>query len=70
MSKGRKLEIKDLLLTFLMPTIFGKVMILYFGLNYSDHPDRGYGIGLVVSILFTIAMIGRFLWRYRDYDDS
>lgn len=69
-STGRKLVLGDLLGTFLVPTLIGKSLILYFGLNYSSNPDEGYGIGLAISILFTAVMVGRFLWKYRDYDDT
>lgn len=64
-----KLELKPLVITFVCPTLFGKAMILYFGLNYSDHPGEGYGIGLAVSVIFTLFMLGRFVWKYRDYTE-
>ncbi len=64
-----KLELGSLVFTFICPTIFGKVMILYFGLNYSDHPGEGYGTGLAISVIFTLGMLGRFIWKYRDYVD-
>ena len=56
-------------LTFLSPTLFGKVLILYFGLNYSSSPGEGYGIGLALSILFTISSLAAFLWSNRNYVD-
>lgn len=59
----------DLIFAFLLPTLLGKLLILYFGSNYSTFPGEGYGYGLIVSILFTVFMVGRFLWRYRDYRD-
>ena len=65
----RKLRIVDLLVPFLLPTIVGKTLILYFGLNYSDYPGEGYGIGLVCSILFTVGMLASFVWRFRNYED-
>lgn len=54
---------------FLLPTLIGKLFILYFGLNYSEYPGEGYGIGLVISILFTVMMLGLFLWKYRHSED-
>lgn len=54
---------------FLMPTLVGKMFILYFGLNYAEFPGEGYGIGLVIAILFTVTMLGLFLWKYRHYED-
>jgi len=47
--------------------IFGKTLVIYFGMNYTNHPGRGYGIGLAISILFTLVMIIRFLWKYRHF---
>jgi hypothetical protein len=65
----RQGRLKDFLLPFLFPTLIGKCLILYFGLNYSDNPGEGYGTGLVLSIAFTLTMLGRFLWKFRDYED-
>ena len=64
-----KLKIRDLLTSFLMPTLVGKTLVLYFGAGYANHPGEGFGYGLALSILFTLTMIGRFLWRYRDHVD-
>jgi hypothetical protein len=66
---ANRLQLKDLLIAFVLPTLLGKSLIIYFGLNYSDHPDEGYGIGLVLSILFTLLMMGRFVWKFRNYED-
>jgi hypothetical protein len=65
----RKAMIKDLIVAFLVPTLIGKSFVLYFGLNYSNNPGEGYGYGLVASILFTLTMVGRFIWKYRNYED-
>ncbi len=54
---------------FLVPTLIGKLFILYFGLNYSEYPGEGYGIGLVISILYTVMMLMLFLWKYRHHED-
>lgn len=59
----------DFILSFLMPTLIGKSLVFYFGLNYSRYPGEGYGIGLALSLLFTLSMLGRFLWKYRNYED-
>lgn len=53
-----------------MPTLFGKTLIMFFGLQYASYPDQGYGYGLAISIIFTLTMIARFLWRYRHYNDE
>lgn len=68
-EKKKGFKLADLLIAFLLPTLGGKVLILYFGSNYSRWPGEGYGYGLAISILFTLSMVGRFLWRYRDYQD-
>ena len=64
-----KLKIRHLLMSFLMPTLVGKSLVLYFGAGYANNPGDGYGYGLLASILFTLAMIGRFLWTYRHHED-
>lgn len=65
-----KLKLKDLAVTFLMPTLIGKSFVLYFGLNYSSYPDEGYGYGLAGSIIFTAFMLIRFGWKFRNYNDE
>lgn len=64
-----KIDLKDLLLASLMPTLIGKLLVVYFGLNYSAFPGEGYGYGLAASIGFTLVMAARFLWKYRNYKD-
>lgn len=53
-----------------MPTLFGKSLVVYFGLNYSEFPGEGYGYGLTLSIIFTLSMLGRFVWKYRNIEDE
>lgn len=65
-----KLRLKDLAVTFLMPTLIGKSFVLYFGLNYSEFPGEGYGYGLAASISFTVFMLLRFGWKFRNYNDE
>ena len=65
-----KLNLFELIVAFLLPTLFGKSLILYFGLNYSNYPEEGYGYGLAGSIAFTLAMAGRFIWKYKDYSED
>lgn len=60
---------KDFLRAFLLPTILNKILMLYFGLNYVEHPGEGFGYGLAASILFLLFTIGRFLWMYKDVED-
>ena len=64
-----KVKLSNFIVAFLVPMLFGKTLVLYFGLNYSEFPGQGYGIGLALSILFVIAIFGLFLWKYRHYED-
>ena len=62
-------DLKNFLIAFLMPTLIGKSLVVYFGLNYSEYPGEGYGYGLAASMCFTVTMLGRFLWKYRHVED-
>lgn len=48
--------------TLVLPLIVIKVILLYFGLNYSQYPDEGYGYGLAATIAFSLASFAYFLW--------
>lgn len=61
--------IKDFLIVFLVPTLINKMLMLYFGLNYSSSPGEGYGYGLVATIIFFLLTMGRFIWKYKDTED-
>lgn len=69
-KEKEKLDMVEMAVTFVSPALFGKLLILYFGSNYSSKPGQGYGIGLVVTIIFTVAMLIRFIWRYKDYAEE
>lgn len=60
---------RDLVTTFAFPMLIGKSLILFFGLMYSAFPGEGYGTGLVISLIFTVVMAGRFVWKHRHYED-
>ena len=64
-----KKALKDFIKSFLMPTIVGKTLVLYFGINYSMYPDEGYGYGLAASIAFTAAGLLMLVWKYRNYEE-
>lgn len=64
------MKLSDFIISFLMPTLFGKSLVVYFGLNYSEFPGEGYGYGLTLSIIFTLSMLGRFVWKYRNIEDE
>lgn len=66
----KKLEVKDLLITFVGPIVIGKIFVLYFGTNYSSHPGDGYGYGLAISIGVTLWGFIRFLWKYRAHEED
>ncbi len=65
-----KLDLKDFFIMSLCPLMFGKLLIFYFGSNFSSNPGEGYGIGLSLAVIFTLAMAGRFIWKYRDYQEE
>lgn len=45
-----------------------KGLILYFGANYSAHPGRGYGYGLIVVLAFAASSLVYLAWKYRNVD--
>jgi len=59
----------DFFWAFFMPTIVGKIFIMQFGSMYSAEPGAGWGWWLAGAIGFTVFMLGRFLWKYRNYKD-
>jgi len=66
---------KDLSLTsfipaFLIPIIFTKTAILYFGINWGNYPGQGYGYGFFAAILFAVCSFTFFLWRNRGYRED
>lgn len=69
MTQPHQKTLKDFIISFLVPTLVGKAFVFYFGLNYTNYPDEGYGYGLVISICFTLFMLSRFIWKYRHYED-
>jgi len=69
-EESPKLNLMEMAITFVSPALVGKLLIVYFGSMYSAHPGQGYGVALSVSILFTLTMIGRFLWKYRNYAEE
>ena len=64
-----KRKLKDFLKSFLMPTIVGKTLVLYFGIHYSMYPGEGYGYGLIGAIAFTLFGLFKFLWKYKDQEE-
>ncbi len=67
-AKAKK-TLKDFIKSFLMPTLVGKTLVLYFGINYSLYPDEGYGYGLAASIAFTVFGLCLLIWKYRDQEE-
>jgi hypothetical protein len=63
----KRILTRDLMSTFLFPFILGKMSLVYFGLMYTAYPGEGYGYGLAGTIVFSLSMVVRFLWRYRHY---
>lgn len=61
--------LKSFLQAFLLPTLVNKFFMMYFGLKYAEFPGRGYGYGLIATMLFLFFTIGRFLWKFKDVED-
>ena len=61
---------KDLLLALIIPSVFGKTLIVYFGSMYSSEPGAGYGYYLIAALLFTFGNLIRFVWKYRNWKDE
>jgi hypothetical protein len=59
----------DFLKVFIIPLVINKMFMLYFGLNYSNHPGEGYGYGLVITIIFFLFTLGGLIWKYRNVED-
>jgi hypothetical protein len=59
----------DFLKVLIIPMLVNKVFMMYFGLNYSNHPGEGYGYGLIATIIFLFITVGRFIWKYKDIED-
>lgn len=55
-------EMVAFLRTALVPTLVTKSFILFFGIMYTLYPGEGYGWGLLVSCLFTLATFCYFIW--------
>jgi hypothetical protein len=59
----------DFAYTGLAPMLIGKTMVLYFGVKYSAESGEGYGYGLAAGFVITAITFGRFLYKYRNYED-
>ncbi len=64
-----KALLKDFIRSFLVPTLIGKAFVLYFGIKMAEYPDEGYGYGLAAAIIFTVASLSLFVWKYRNTED-
>lgn len=69
MAEKPKPIVRDFIVALVLPAVVGKAMILYFGGNYTSNPGEGWGYALSLAIVFTVFMVIRFLWRYRNYKD-
>jgi hypothetical protein len=63
-------ELIPYLRTFILPTLFLKIAILYFGLEYSSYPGQGYGWGLLAAVVASLANFGFFLWKTRNSPEA
>ena len=53
-EKNTELSLTSFIPTFLIPLIFTKTALLFFGINWGNHPGQGYGYGFFVAILFLL----------------
>lgn len=65
-----KFDLFDFGIVSFGPAVLSKMLLLYFGSMYSSHPGDGYGWGLIASILMTLVTVGRFLWKYRNFESE
>ena len=68
-QENSKKVLKDFLRTLIMPMLVNKSFMLYFALNYSNHPDEGYGYGFIVTLIVLFITLGAFIWKYRHTED-
>lgn len=66
----QELNMVEMAVTFVCPALVTKILLFYFGSMYSMHPGEGYGIALCCTIAFTLIMLSRFVWRYRNYTED
>lgn len=56
---------------FVVPTLFLKAAIFYFGINYSNDPGAGYGWGLAISIALSLVNFAIFIYlNWQDSDEE
>lgn len=68
-EEERAKTLRAFIIAFAVPTLIGKVLIFYFGIQYSNEPGEGYGYGLAAAIAFTVVNALRFIWRFRNVED-
>ncbi len=68
-SQSPKKVLKDFLRTLIMPMLVNKSFMFYFALNYSNHPDEGFGYGFAATLVILFVTLGAFIWKYRNIED-
>ena len=68
-KSNSKKVLEDFLRTLIMPMLVNKSFMFYFALNYSNHPDEGYGYGFAATLVILFVTLGTFIWKYRDTED-
>jgi len=68
---GESAQLFRYLKAFIVPTIFLKAAIFYFGINYSNDPGAGYGWGLAISLALSLVNFGIFIYlNWQDTEDG
>ncbi|HEX4925915.1 MAG TPA: hypothetical protein VFV50_17615 [Bdellovibrionales bacterium] len=57
-----------MLIFMVISTAVNKCFMFYFGINYTNHPGRGYGWGLAATLLYMLCSAGYLIYRYRDHE--
>ena len=56
-------EFASFLRIAVVPTLFLKGLILFFGINYSNNPGEGYGYGLAAVCAISVVSALVFIWK-------
>ena len=66
----RKLTLKNLVVFMVMSAAVNKTFMFYFGINYSQYPGRGYGWGLLITVVYMVVSAGWMIYKFRNTNDE